>query len=100
MMKLENCVCPVCDSSKFKFKTTIVDQVTNIPGKFKLVQCSECNLVYLNPRPKLECINLLYPDNYQPFKMKLKFLIYLYKGRWLTTIFGFNNGAILPYYLE
>ena len=71
MMKLENCVCPVCDSSKFKFKTTIVDQVTNIPGKFKLVQCSECNLVYLNPRPKLECINLLYPDNYQPFKMKL-----------------------------
>ena len=71
MLKLENCVCPVCDYDKFKFKTTIVDQVTNISGKFNLVQCSECNLVYLNPRPKLECINLLYPDNYEPFKKKL-----------------------------
>lgn len=40
------------------------------PGEFSVVQCLDCGLAYLNPRPKKEKIAEFYPEEYSPFTEK------------------------------
>ncbi|HUJ09745.1 MAG TPA: class I SAM-dependent methyltransferase [Verrucomicrobiae bacterium] len=39
--------------------------------KFRLVRCSRCGLVYLNPRPTAESLALFYPPCYSPYQQKV-----------------------------
>ena len=43
------------------------DRITNLPGLFSIVKCSNCSLQYLSPRPCKDSIGYYYPDDYQPF---------------------------------
>ncbi len=46
------------------------DRLCGIPGRFRLVQCDGCGLVYLTPRPTPESIGRYYPADYEPFMLQ------------------------------
>lgn len=60
MAKIEFTKCGSCKSSKYNI---FLDNLTSweFEGKFRLVKCSNCGLVYLNPRPKGNFISDYYP---------------------------------------
>ncbi len=37
------------------------------PNTFSIVRCNECGLHYLNPRPGISTLNIIYPQSYEPF---------------------------------
>ena len=37
------------------------------PNTFSIVRCNECGLHYLNPRPDISTLNIIYPQSYEPF---------------------------------
>ena len=36
-------------------------------NSFSIVRCNECGLHYLNPRPEISTLNIIYPPSYEPF---------------------------------
>ncbi len=57
------CGCEVATTAYVGF-----DRLHGLPGKFTLVKCCECGLVYLRPRPSKEAIAAYYPDDYLGFR--------------------------------
>ncbi len=56
--------CPLCKSKESEFLFWNCDRLHQFPGKFGLVQCNECELVRLSPRPTRETIGSYYPSDY------------------------------------
>ncbi len=56
--------CALCDFNQTKKFLAGKDLIYSLPGKFQLVQCKNCGLIYINPQPDLKEINLLYPPEY------------------------------------
>ena len=54
--------CPLCNSSKNKFLLWNFDRLNHLPGKFGIVQCEECLLVRLSPRPVKNHLDFYYPE--------------------------------------
>jgi ubiquinone/menaquinone biosynthesis C-methylase UbiE len=70
-MMLETVSCNICG----KIDTDLIFEVTeNITGRmltYKVVRCKECNLYYVNPRPKNEYMAQYYPeDSYYSYSFK------------------------------
>ena len=60
--------CPVCGSDNFRLFLTGNDLNVFLPGKFRLVRCNNCSLIYLNPRPNsAEKLEHFYPNNYDQY---------------------------------
>lgn len=62
---LEETSCILCKNSKgtkiaegfdYEYKTS--------SNKFFFVKCDRCGHIYLNPRPKMKCASIIYPNNY------------------------------------
>lgn len=51
------------------------------PDKFTAMQCRECSLVYLNPRPTFEEFERIYPANYHAFEFSEKEFGFVYSVR-------------------
>ncbi len=64
-IELELIDCTHCGSSNYKTLLIEKDYKTGIGGSFRVVQCTDCDLVYTNPRPTPESIGVFYPDDYQ-----------------------------------
>lgn len=67
-IELEEVCCPGCASSKHKPLTRSRDFdyfTTDI--FFQIVRCSECHLIYVNPRPSLKEIEKIYPEKYSAY---------------------------------
>jgi SAM-dependent methyltransferase len=60
----EHTPCPACGQEKAQPFHTGEDRLYGVKGEFRLVQCEVCRLIYLNPRPALSSIGLLYTDRY------------------------------------
>jgi SAM-dependent methyltransferase len=61
--------CPVCASESRSNLYVSCDWLYRVPGEFKLVQCDECGLVYLEDRPSNQSLGLYYPiDAYYAYK--------------------------------
>jgi SAM-dependent methyltransferase len=59
-IQLEFCSCEFCTSKEsLPFKTL---------GKWKLVQCPSCKLVYLNPRPTTDELSRMYSQEYYEYR--------------------------------
>lgn len=70
---MENISCPLCDSYKTSFITEAEDAVYPTGERFTLVRCSNCGLVYLNPRPTIDEIGRYYPaNNYYAYARRLQ----------------------------
>ena len=51
---------------------------------FSFVECSSCSHLYLNPRPKIENINQIYPNDYSTYERQFG-----KKGSFLTFVKDF-----------
>lgn len=65
---MESVVCNLCGTEKNHLLYTVPDLLLNRPQvKAHLVQCSNCKLIYQNPRPALAEIGQHYPPEYEPY---------------------------------
>ena len=63
------CNCPFCGKDRPEFYQSGPDRAYATPGRFQLVRCRSCRLVYLNPRPPEDEISGLYPPDYGPHQV-------------------------------
>lgn len=61
---LEKVTCPICKSPAFHKCLRVVDHTGTVPGKFSLVKCDSCHLIYLNPRPAVSSLVACYGPDY------------------------------------
>ena len=54
--------CFLCGGSHSEFMFSARDRLHRLPGEFALVQCSDCRLVRLSPRPLLDQLGFYYPE--------------------------------------
>ena len=63
---LEDADCALCGSSEKTLEYTVEDWRYCLPGRFGVVRCTRCGLVYTSPRPTPEAIGQFYPSTYLP----------------------------------
>jgi SAM-dependent methyltransferase len=56
--------CLMCGAPEYEILLMGRDNLFAQPGKYPIVKCCRCGLVYVNPRPTLEALRRHYPDNY------------------------------------
>jgi 2-polyprenyl-3-methyl-5-hydroxy-6-metoxy-1,4-benzoquinol methylase len=54
--------CPYCSSENIVFLFGAPERLTNLPGKFSIYKCGNCDLVFQNPRVREEYISLYYTN--------------------------------------
>lgn len=74
MMKInfEFTKCNLCGSEDYYSFLYREDLNISLPGKFSLVKCRNCELVFLNPRPTPSEFDKLYPENYDQYLFSKK----------------------------
>ena len=60
--------CPVCDSSSFESFIRTTAQMHSNKELFNFDQCSNCSLVFLNPRVPLDQLKNYYTSHYLPYR--------------------------------
>ncbi len=60
----EQIACPLCDSTSASQNLLARDLVFARPGRYPLLRCDGCGLLYVNPRPTVEALGAHYPDDY------------------------------------
>lgn len=73
------CICKT-DSALVVGKGKDFEYHTSI-DTFSAVQCSLCGLIYLNPRPTVSELKIIYPDTYHAFNFSKKDFGFVYKVR-------------------
>lgn len=63
----ETAVCDHCGSGDEQILFEGPDRLHGLPGRFRLVQCTQCGWIRQNPRPTRETIGAYYPADYEPF---------------------------------
>ena len=63
---MEHVVCNCCGADDTSPVLNGHDWLHRIPGEFTLVQCNHCGLMYLDPRPTPEELEVYYPADYEP----------------------------------
>ena len=56
--------CEVCGSKNHHFLFEGRDRVFGVPGRFNLVQCKDCGLIFINPQPDQKDLKAYYPKEY------------------------------------
>jgi 2-polyprenyl-3-methyl-5-hydroxy-6-metoxy-1,4-benzoquinol methylase len=59
-----------CTDSDLKFHGR--DRLHHVPGEFTLVECLNCQFLFLSPRPDAVDIARFYPDDYDSFRPSLR----------------------------
>lgn len=69
---MENTTCAVCHSSESEQLFVGQDYLHGRAGRFPVVQCRNCRLIYLNPHPSKDEIADFYPPEYTPHSLAIK----------------------------
>ena len=69
-IKTETICCDLCESEQSRQIVEGRDLLHQTPGRWSVVRCEQCGLCYTNPRPDLESLGLVYPEDYAPYKEK------------------------------
>jgi 2-polyprenyl-3-methyl-5-hydroxy-6-metoxy-1,4-benzoquinol methylase len=67
-VRCEEVVCDNCGSAEADLLYEVRDRRYGIGGVFPLVQCRQCGLLYLNPRPAPDSLTTYYPEQYAPYR--------------------------------
>jgi 2-polyprenyl-3-methyl-5-hydroxy-6-metoxy-1,4-benzoquinol methylase len=68
-VEIEFISCPGCEMKEFGLVTETMDyDYRTTDMNFQIVRCNHCNLIYMNPRPKLSEIHKIYPPNYSAYE--------------------------------
>jgi SAM-dependent methyltransferase len=65
---MEYVPCALCGKDQSEQLYLGQDRAYGKPGRFPIVRCQNCNLVYLNPRPVPHAIGYYYPSDYEPYR--------------------------------
>ncbi len=68
LYQTESIACPLCEATQADFLIQTPVQMQRAPGLFQFVSCSNCRLVYLNPRVKASGLGYFYPESYLPYR--------------------------------
>jgi DNA-directed RNA polymerase subunit RPC12/RpoP len=60
----ERARCPLCGSDAERLVFEVGDTMFHQPGKYRLVECEDCSMRYLNPRPTKTALARHYPEDY------------------------------------
>ncbi len=69
---IETIHCDSCGADDTRTLLTNADWQIPDLEPFSLVQCKQCGLVYLNPRPTPQAIGAFYPEDYAPFRTAIE----------------------------
>lgn len=105
-INLEIVSCDLCGDSKYKTRYRKPDTWLNYHQyQFEVVECNNCGLVYLNPRPTIESMEYFYPKGYHEgrnndehqlrYRVQTEYLPILNKERILDV--GCARGDYLNY---
>ncbi|MGA3128762.1 MAG: class I SAM-dependent methyltransferase [Candidatus Korobacteraceae bacterium] len=64
VIRWETVACDLCGASEAERFLDGTDWEFGLSAQLRLVQCSQCGLIYLNPRPAPSSIPLVYPPSY------------------------------------
>jgi SAM-dependent methyltransferase len=67
---LESVRCYLCGAGEYRHFIDAEDDLGGTPGRFRFVRCSNCDLVYQNPRVTLDAIGAYYDDSYIAHRKK------------------------------
>ena len=60
--------CPICGENSFvRFALGQDYEIETCNNDWRLVQCSDCECVWLNPRPKISDLSIIYPEHYYAY---------------------------------
>jgi len=84
MLKIKKC--DFCNKTEFKTLFFERDHKYKFPVKFRVVECNNCGLIFINPRPSFQELKKHYPKEYYSFKKidlkenseKTRFKLFLY----------------------
>jgi SAM-dependent methyltransferase len=66
----ETVACPLCGQTAAQPVWVLRDRLCGLPGRFRLVRCRGCTLLYLNPRPTPSRLLAYYPETYESFLLR------------------------------
>jgi SAM-dependent methyltransferase len=67
-MSVELKYCPLCEGQKFEPAYLVGDRHYGIAGRYRIVRCARCTLMFLNPMYSDEELGALYPDDYYAYQ--------------------------------
>jgi SAM-dependent methyltransferase len=102
-MEVEFPSCGLCGTDDHTEVLTVTDLRHGNPGEFKLVECNECSLRYLSPRPNKASIAAFYPKDYAAYAPKPRTSLRI--GRALDSLFEsyqrhFQEDSFPTYYFS
>lgn len=73
-LKMVEVACNFCGSQNRQLVTSGMDYEYEVSDDtFQMVKCRDCGLVYMNPRPDLSELPVLYPPHYAPYNVESDF---------------------------
>jgi SAM-dependent methyltransferase len=66
-MQWEEIVCDWCGTPGGELLFSGPDRGEMLPGEFRMVRCTKCNLIRQNPRPSWKDLSSYYPENYHAY---------------------------------
>jgi SAM-dependent methyltransferase len=101
---VESVACAVCGADDPRLLFWAGDRLSGKPGRFRLVRCRRCGLVYLSPRPTARALADWYFDGYEPHRPPAPFrpvrrgALRRWLARaavwWYTRGLGFDPGEV------
>jgi SAM-dependent methyltransferase len=88
--------CEVCGSNDHQFLFEGRDRVFGIRGRFNLVRCKTCGLIFVNPQPDPEMLKPFYPDVYYESNPSHYREYSLLRKKVLEAYFGYRRSAGKP----
>jgi len=102
---MENTSCLFCNQAKYSvLYEAMPDLLTGLPGKFRLVVCDECSLVYQHPRPDPVELMIYYPEDFESYikitpkrysKFQQSLIDYGLRQRALPILQKYEQGRVL-----
>lgn len=95
--------CLICGSHEKRFLFIAKDLMHGLPGTFRVVRCSKCGCIQLDPQPTLSGLAKYYPKQYHayarydPDSTSARFATYLYKLFFSKGGNAFAKLALLPF---
>lgn len=81
-LSLKHARCCICETDDAEPLAVGEDfEYATSPDTFLAMRCRSCGLVYLNPRPSLDELNRIYPENYHAFQFSEEHYGFVYKVR-------------------
>lgn len=97
-------ICPICSSNESKTITEVQDyELNTCKNIWKIYECKNCYVWWLNPRPNANELNIIYPETYYAYNFEKKIGKFIYTAKLildrikLNKIFNYHPEKIKSY---